>query len=346
MTEPDDPFGDEPTDGIPRDRWDRPMLVPRSGPEAAAQTAGGEAKRVPYTRASTLASFIENDTHIQRWKMRYLARGYGQNEDLAALAGVETYSTGFGMPDRDRENSASGKRLDELNDRVLDRMRISEKADYGTVVHVATEPGFEGYVPDRADADVESFKAIVTSHGIKIVGTELFTANDVTMSAGTFDHLMWVPGYGFVITDKKTSAKVDGPHFAIQLAGYANGELYLPDDTRAPLESLTGGEAINRDVGLIFWIKNGVTEIHEVDLKLGWKGAQIAAAARDYNKAKHPGRVDGNIALAAMQYRAGMLEQVAGATDRATIEGLWKVNSHLWTDDHTKAATKRIAELA
>ena len=341
MAEAPDPFGDAIVDETPRDRYGRPKLI--SLRDDVPKDKDG---RTAYTRASTLASYIENDAHITRWKMRYLARGIAWNPDLAALAGMETYNTRIGMPDRDPENSASGKRLDKVIDQALDRMYISEKADYGTVVHVATEPDYEGFIQDRMKADVDSFNAKLLECGIKIVGTELFTANDVTMSAGTFDHLMWVPGYGFVVTDKKTSAKVDGPHFAIQVASYSYAELYdVKTDERTPMESLTGGEEINRKVGLIFWIKNGKTEIHELDLELGWEGAQIAAGVRDYNQKKHPGRVDDKIKAAADEARQEIFKKIDVLGSPGAVRSLYPRYKHLWVPEHTAAAKRRVAEL-
>jgi hypothetical protein len=186
----------------------------------------------------------------------------------------------------------------------------------------------------------------VQTLGIKIVGTELFTVNDVTMSAGTFDHLMWVPGYGFVITDKKTSAKVDGPHFAIQLSGYSHGELFNPETgERAPLESLTDGEEINRNVGLIFWIKNGKTEVWEVNLELGWEGAQIAAGVRDYNQEKHPGNVTDKIEAEATKARQHIFTLIGECKNPGSVRALYRAYSHLWLPTHTAAAKLRVAEL-
>lgn len=349
-----DPFDDTPMDGIKRDRWDRPLLLPRQPhPEGTCKqcdklrkTGNVDDGRHAYTRASTLASFIENDTHITRWKMRYLARGMGVWVDQAILAAQETYNTGFGMPDRDPENAASGRRLDAIIDEVLGRQLINQKADYGTAVHAATEPDFLGFVHDQIKADTESYIETCKRLGVKIAGTELFTCNDTTMSAGTFDNLKWVDGYGWVITDKKTSSKVDSSHFAIQLSGYANGELYdAKTDTRAPLESLTGGEPINRSVGLIFWIKNGRTEVHELDLVSGWEGARIAAAARDYQKAKHPGRVDQQIEERVNAQRAQLVDALTAASDVGNLNALYRGYKHLWTDEHTATAKARRAEL-
>jgi hypothetical protein len=349
-----DPFDDTPSDGIKRDRWDRPLLLPaEQHPDGTCKqcdkmrkTGSADDGRHAYTRASTLASYIENDTHITRWKLRYLARGMAIHVDQAILAACETYHTGFGMPDRDPENAASGRRLDAIIDEVLGRMLINQKADYGTAVHVATEPDFFGFTRDEIAADVQSYVDTCKRLAIRIAGTEVFTANDTTMSAGTFDNLKWVDGYGWVITDKKTSSKVDSNHFAIQLAGYAHGEVYDPKtDTRQPLESLTGGERINRDVGLIFWIKNGRTEIHELDLVSGWQGAQIAAQARDYQKSKHPGRVDQKIEERVEKARATLAENLTAATNLGNLNALYRGYKHYWTDEHTAVAKARRAEL-
>jgi hypothetical protein len=166
------------------------------------------------------------------------------------------------------------------------------------------------------------------------------------MSAGTFDHLMWVPGYGFVITDKKTSSKVDGPHFAIQLAGYSHGELYdWETEQRAPLESLTEGAEVNREQGLIFWIKNGKTEIHELDLTAGWRGAKIAAASRDYHQEKHGGEVTAKIAKAAGEARENIFERIAKIGSPGGVRALHPRFKHLWVPEHTTAAKKRLKEL-
>jgi len=347
-----DPFDDTPMDGIKRDRWDRPLLLPANEhtPGSCVQCdkarKKGELGRHAYTRASTLASYIENDTHITRWKMRYLARGMAVWKDQAILAALETYNTSFGMPDRDPENAASGRRLDAIIDEVLGRQLINQKADYGTAVHAATEPDFWGFTHDEIKDDVTSYVETCKRLGVKIAATEVFTANDITMSAGTFDNLKWVDGYGWVITDKKTSSKVDSNHFAIQLAGYANGEVYDgATDTRASLESLTGGEPINRDVGLIFWIKNGRTEVHELDLKTGWRGAQIAAQARDYQKAKHPGRVDQHIEERVEASRVALTESLTVASDLGNLNALYRGYKHIWTDEHTATAKARRAEL-
>ena len=215
-----DTFFDEPVGrgGVPRDYEGNALVLP----------AGATTDRlVPYTPASGLASAIADERHIHRWEMRYLAKGMGRSPDLCVLAAAEPYSTGLTNPTVGRAKSASGRALDAIIERALDRVGIHEKADYGTAVHAWTEPGNEEPVIPAAVDDVQSFKDAIERNGIRIIATEVFTANDTVRAAGTFDHLCWVPGYGIVICDKKTG-KMNPHEFGVQLSVYANGDVSDP----------------------------------------------------------------------------------------------------------------------
>ena len=200
-------FWDMPEPDVKRGSGGSPMLVPEAFEDHE------DPMRVEYTRASYMADFIESKTHIHKWEMRYLARGLGQNEDLAALAATETYSTGleteFFDPNQTRAKTASGRRLDSIIERTFDRVKLHEKADRGTAVHGFTEPGAPSgsEIPARLALPVEAFWEKNRRECIETLGTELFTANDITMSAGTFDHSVRVYGHpdltGIVIGDKK-----------------------------------------------------------------------------------------------------------------------------------------------
>lgn len=266
-------------DEVTRSDSGAPMLVPR-GLEATGQ-------RVPYTRASGLADYISEQEFFHRWEMRYLAMGIARNPDLAGAAAVETYNTGLLHPAYGAQKTASGKRLDEIIRKALDREGIHEKADYGTSVHGFTEPGAPP-VPawqgpwGQVGPDVASFEEWNRLYGVRILQTERFIANDAVMSAGTFDHLIEVPGHplltGLVIADKKTG-KYEPHHWVVQLATYANGEPYEPDDSRPGWPS----PDINKRYGLVWQIREGETVGHIVDLQVGWEAAQHAAWIRDYN---------------------------------------------------------------
>ena len=256
-----------------------PMLIPR-GLEASGT-------RAAYTRASYLADQIEEKGHIHKWEMRYLAKAMGQNADLAALAACEVYSTGVSDAVFGREKSASGRRLDDIIERALDRVRIHEKADRGTAVHGFTEPGAPDgdAIPEDLRAAVASFWEANRLECVELLGTEIFTANDVTMSAGTFDHAVRVHGHplleGIVIGDKKTGS-FDPFSWCVQISSYANGEPYnLEDDTRPGWP-----DDVNLDYGLVWHIDvpKGTTKLYMIDLQLGWELAQIAARVRDAHK--------------------------------------------------------------
>lgn len=299
---------------------------------------------MPYTSASSLANVIEYQGHLHTWEKRYLARGMGLSPDLCMLAAAEPYNTGLTNPVTGPAKTASGRRLDEIIERALDRAGIHEKADYGTAVHAWTEPANDTQIAAQAQRDVDSFHQCLKDHGMKIVATEVFTANDHVQAAGTFDHLIWAPGLGYVIADKKTG-RMNWHHFGVQLSVYARGEVYDPQaETRAPLESLTKGLEVNRGVGLVFEIKNGKTRVRPVDLMAGWRGACVCAAARDYKsmtlEAKHHLEV---IADALAEVRADLADRLRAATTREERLALWENHKHVWTDDLTRLAQEGAA---
>lgn len=282
-----DPLEDLPVGrgGVPRDGKGNALLKPRGLPF-----------RTPYTSASSLADYVSNLRGVYTWEKRYLARGLGMREDLAALCGAEVYSTGFGMPDVD-ENKASGRRLDEYIQRALDTARVHEKADYGTAGHLLTEPGqvqAGGYVPERMRPDVDAWwKAMA---GVPIVATELFVANDGLMVAGTFDHLVDGDAIAKVhpelecegtllVLDKKFGKTKPGS-FAIQTAVYAGAELYsTEDDTRMTFEEAFG-RPVNQKWGIIAHIPagTGTAALYPVDLVDGKRAAAAAVWVRDFQK--------------------------------------------------------------
>jgi hypothetical protein len=299
-------FFDLPTDRDPKRENGSPMLIPKGLESAGIRSA--------YTRASYMADYVEEKSHIHRWEMRYLAKAMGQNEDLAALAAVERYSTGVSDAIVGRDKSASGYRLDKIIERALDRVRIHEKADRGTAIHGSTEPGAPEGV-ERLRPATEAFFDINRRECIELVGTEVFTANDITMSAGTFDHLVRVVGHpllgGYVVADKKTGAFAPF-EWAIQIAGYANGEPYnVEDDTRPAWP----GE-INKDWALVWQIDAVSAEVKLwiIDIAFGWKMCQIAARVRDGLKRRD----------IAVEYKSPTFtERLAACDTKADLTILW-----------------------
>lgn len=342
-------------DGPPRDRYGRPMLVVKPHTTGlcslCADKGDDKGHRKPYTRASSLSDYLADFAHIWKWKFRYLTRAMGQNSDLAMLAGAECYTTGFDQGEL-KENRASGRRLDDIAERALERGKISERADYGTAWHALTEPGNDGYVSNSFMVkDVRSYVDLVAKLNAVILGTELFCANDELMTAGTFDNLMFVPGYGIVITDKKSAREVHGEDFRIQLSSYANSELYdWENDTRQSLEDYVASKGwdpalINRDKGLIFWTAShtGVAEAVELDLVKGYEAAHHAVWVRDnHRKGKHKWPAKKKIIEARESLEGSLLRWIETAPDAATLGSLWnRWGKTIWNDKHTAAAVAR-----
>jgi hypothetical protein len=280
-----DPFGLEAPPGPRRDRWSRPLLIP---------TGKTEADRTAYTRVSTLAGFVCDDFGLSTWKLRLAAVGLAQREDLCAMIAAlpplndlkcDKSSLTKAQKDQDADTKA---KLDEYLEIAHDAAGGNYKASHGTAVHGFIEHDNADSAPERMAADVQSALDGMAQRGIEVICSEVFVANDELLAAGSFDHLVRHPTLGIVVADVKTG-QVDGKalQFAVQMAGYVNGEVYdCETDTRASLESLTGGERINRNVGLLVHVPlgGGRTDFYRVDLLRGRHLARLATHVRSARK--------------------------------------------------------------
>lgn len=331
----------------------QPLLIPR-GVEITGDRDIDDANRVAYTRASGLADVLEEFSFLWKWKMRGLAKGLADSMDLIRLVAAEDYTTGFA--EDEAANRAAGRRIDEVIERAMDRSGTDMKADYGTAIHARTEPGNEGTDPDDKQIDdVDSCWQLWTELGVVHLGTEIFTACDETRSAGTFDHLSYVPGYGIVVTDKKTSSKAK-QNYDVQLGGYSRSDVYDPQtDQRQTLEEYIASQdwdpaLLNRSVGIIWWVKNGKTEPRFLDLDNGFRWAKVAADIRD-NRRPQASRVAPNVSKvirsAVSEQRDRLLTALATAPTVEVLLAIWgnPGAQAIWTDAHTAAATARKEEL-
>lgn len=325
----------------PRDQSGRPMLIPRG-------CVVDDYNRVSYTRASSLGDILEEFSYLWKWKMRGLAVGLAKRLDLVRLASSETYTCGFA--ENVTANRESGRRVDAIIERALEEAGIAEKADYGTAIHARTEPGNDEIdVDEKQAADVASCWDLWAELGVVNIGTEIFTANDNLRSAGTFDHLSYVPGYGIIVTDKKTSSKAKAT-YDIQLASYADGEVYDPyTDERQTLEEYVAARGwnptlINREVGLIWWVKGGKTQARFLDLKAGLQGARTAAWVRDNRRTLGTAPdVTNKIRQTVSEERDALLRLIEDCPTVDHIGALWNDLrcQAIWTEDHSAAATAR-----
>jgi hypothetical protein len=327
-----DGFFDDVDNEVERDGSGSPLILQADG------------SRLAYTRASSLGDFLTETEYLRKWELRYLARQMGKNEDLAALAALETYSTGF--DENAVTKSASGKRLDSIIARAFDRGRMDERADYGTVVHALTEPGNEGYVPVRAAADVQAFWDHIEENGIKIGATEVFVVNDELRVAGTFDHLVWTEKYGWTIADKKTGRNINGLGFACQFAPYSRGKVYdVKTGERTDLTQFTGGEPINLEWALLFEVHDGMARTRRVPIsdEIGYKAARLAAAVRDARRWNALANIDKSFKTTKGPEvtRRGIIRRINEARFPEELLAIWYQwgnGKDSWSDELTAAA--------
>jgi len=264
--------------GPPRDQYGRPMLIKASG-EANPDREDG---RWAYTRASSLSEHLANNKGLHIWQQRNLVRGMGRRPDLVEMAGaVADEDTGPRTREVQERNRRMNAELDEIILQAFDASGANGGRNYGTAFHALTEPGTTGYAPDRMLADIESLSRVLQEYRIKILATEQFVANDDLMGAGTFDHIVEVPGYGRMVADKKTARVAKPNDYAIQMAVYAGGDLYdWRTDEREPLE-------VNRDWALLLHTpkETGTTYPVLIDLGAGRYGARLARSVESWRKA-------------------------------------------------------------
>lgn len=308
--------------GPKRDRWGRPLLVPRGGTE-----------KVPYSRASSLSDYASGvKTGLETWKRRLAVVGVAQREDIAAMiAALPSTDTG------DKKDDAVTKaQLDEYIEEALISAGASAKANWGTAVHGFTTDGVGvEHAPERMKADIEAYERELGRLGITPIADEVFIACDEVRAAGTFDHLYRLPDGRVVVGDKKTGATsyLDA---AIQMSIYAHGEPYdWSTDRRDPL-SLAG---FDPSVGLHVSIPRGEgrCEVTMLDLDYGFELAKHAAFLRDAGYAANRDR------LMATSPEGLLLEAIWACSTR---EALKKVMADISSDDAKEAANQRWKELA
>lgn len=282
----EDPFGLDTDEEFPkRDHWQRPLLVPLKGGE-----------REPFTRMSTLADMIADNTALSVWQKWLLAQGLAYREDIAAMVAAlpalndaKIHKSFLSKEQRLQDKDTKAK-LNSYIDMALEAAGCHYKANQGTARHGFIEQGDTACAPEAVKADVETCLERFQRDGIEILASEVFVVNDELQCAGSFDHLAYVPALsGVAIIDIKTGS-VDGKGlaFATQIAGYANSVVYDPyTDQRTPLESLTGGQLVNRREGLIVHVPLGGTrtDLYRVNLTMGLRSARLAVQVRNARKA-------------------------------------------------------------
>jgi hypothetical protein len=252
--------------GVPRDRYDRPLIhVP------------GQTKLKPYTRCTTFVDCIEDKSALATWGKRMVLVGAARDPALIEQARV-----------LDPLDSMGKRALNGLAERAVTLAGSHAKREKGTYLHKLSEYVDRGEALSGATAqdvaDMAAYKA-ATVH-LDVVHVERLVVVDSLTVAGTPDRICYYAGPGpdgkpfasNVITDLKTgSVDHGGLKMAMQLAVYSRGQFYdHTTQTRKPLPD------VNQQWGLIIHLPAGTGQctLYWIDLTVGWQAALVAQQVR------------------------------------------------------------------
>lgn len=243
---------------IPRDRLGRPMVMAPDGK-----------KRESYRRTTTFVKSLDDMSGLMKWHARQVALGMGQRKDLVLAAAAA--------------DPADKRKLGEIADKAAEHAKgmTGDAAETGTALHSLTERVDRGerlgVIPAEYKADIEAYQR-ATEH-IEFIAIETFRVYDKWKVAGTADRIGKLHGRTMIMDIK--SGSVDFPHaMAMQLAMYSRSVPYdIATDTRS-----TDPEPVDLNYGVIIHLPagQGICELYEIDIALGWGACLIAKQVWDW----------------------------------------------------------------
>lgn len=246
--------------GIARDRWGRPMVVPP-----------GSKKAVAYTRVTTYAGAIEDQYGLQMWHQRMTALGLTKRPDL--LLAVSAHAN-----DKDE--------LNKIVDQAREAAAASAAATTGTALHKLAERYDRGElalsdVPESHRGDLEAYATAMKPFIIH--GVEQFLVLDELEIGGTTDRIVEYDGQRYIADIKTGSIEYGAGKMATQLALYARGKVYDPRDPTRREET-----GVSHTAGILIHLPAGQArcDLHWVDLKAGWESVDLCGRVRDWRKRK------------------------------------------------------------
>ncbi|MFI5861797.1 hypothetical protein [Streptomyces sp. NPDC051546] len=283
---------------VPRDGWERPLVVPKSG-----------GKPAPLTRTTTYIDCIEDKTALSGWKSRMTLVGAARRPSMLDV-----------VNQLDPEVPDDKRRLNALTEQAMGIAGAHAKREKGTHLHTLSEFVDRGEplpagttVGDQLD--MAAYLGATVEFDVKAV--EKFVVVPELGTGGTFDRLLQYAGPGpdgrpiegdFIGDVKTGSIQYGGLKMATQLAVYSRGELYDysrfpvdPTDKKAfaawkkrevPAEEAAQAynvlPGVSQKWGIIIHLPSGSAEctLHWVDLEIGWAAAKLAREIRAMRGAK------------------------------------------------------------
>lgn len=315
---------------IQRDRWNRPLVIPKHG-----------GKPVPYTRCTTYIDVLEDKYNLQLWMQRMVALGLAQRPDL--LLSVSAHAD-------------DKKVLNKTCEQAREAAQASAKATTGTAIHALTEMLDRGQelppLPADTQADIDSYAAVTAD--LKATHIEQFCVLDTFKIGGTPDRVVKFGGKSYIADIKSGSIEWGALKIAMQLAIYARSYTY----------DVATGERGYHDAdttrGLIIHVPAGEANasLHWIDLEAGWAAVQVAQQVRAQRSIKFKDITEPftgkppttrKQAAAAERDERKALEQIrkeiTACMTADEVRSVWSKHESAWTDDLTDVARSHITAL-
>jgi hypothetical protein len=272
-------------------------------------------KEEPHTRTTTFIDVLEDKSNLMAWKGRMTL--VGAAIDPKFLDGVTDLDPENSKADKDMLNrlaesaqtvagasvkAEKGTHLHGLSELVDEGVELPDGISFGDVIDM------DAYRRETALFRIKHMERLVVNAQYKVAGTpdRVSTFDGSALLSMLLDgtlvseHLAVVDGVvhlvapdgtligpdELLITDLKTgSVEYGGLKMAMQLAIYANSELY-DHEAENPEDALTPLGNINRKWGIIMHLPagQGVCTLYWADLTLGWEAVDIASKVRDLRR--------------------------------------------------------------
>lgn len=308
-----------------RDRYGRPLI-------------DVDGKPTPYTRISSYGQILEDQTGLNRWKLRMVVAGVAQRPDLVALASAHAHDD---------------RKLDDLAQQLLDAGGASKAANTGTAIHEVLAQVDQGTlaidaVPDQFMAHAVAWRQCIADFGLEVIPelVEIALVNDRFQAAGSSDNFLMRTKDGLlVVVDKKTGKSISSKPLAymVQLALYATSMEYrIETGERVALPQ------VDLNIGYIAHLpaNSDTCTMYEVNLQQALELAELAQKIKTAQKS--------NIKVSAATptvtlNRAMLVQRVKAIVDAghgAHLASVFPVGVPTLkaSDQHTMAELRQIAD--
>ncbi|MEB3367372.1 PD-(D/E)XK nuclease family protein [Saccharopolyspora mangrovi] len=247
-------------DQIPRDRYDRPKVVP----------PGGD-KPTPYTRCTTFVDCLEDKYNLTQWEKRMVAVGLADPGNAHLLLAVVSHAE-------------DKNQLNRICNEAKDSAKAGAKATTGTALHALTERYDRGLplpaLPESAQRDIDAY--VRATRELEHVAIEQFVVNDELKVGGTPDRVSAYRGELYILDVKTGNVDFGAMKIAMQLAMYSRSTPYdFSVNARTPWPA-----DVNQDWGIVAHLPagKGYCELRWIDLRKGWDAVLVANSVREWRK--------------------------------------------------------------